>query len=69
MTEPDKIFDAQAFAHALRVRAAERGISGRDAAKEIGVSAATYSRIARGHEPTVTSYLLIKRWIETESDQ
>ncbi|WP_443018152.1 helix-turn-helix domain-containing protein [Sphingobium sp. TCM1] len=41
-----------------------RNVSGREVARSIGISSATYSRVTRGHPPDVETYLRLKRWIE-----
>jgi len=63
----DRIFDQQAFARSLRVRCAELGISGRDAADAAGVSRSTFSRCTRHWPPDVETYLRLCRWIENSA--
>jgi DNA-binding XRE family transcriptional regulator len=52
------------FARNIRVAMAEDGIGCREAAKTIGISPATLSRITRhSKEPTATNYLKIMDWL------
>lgn len=58
------LFDQAAFARSIRIRLAERNITLRDGAKEVGCSHATLCRVASlGKSPDVENYLRIKRWL------
>ena len=57
------LFDQRGFARALRVRCAELGISGRDAADASRVSRSTFSRVTRQYAPDVESYLRLISWL------
>lgn len=50
----------------LRLYRAARGIGVRALAAEIGTSAATLSRIERGHYPDITTWLRIEKWMLNE---
>ncbi len=62
-----KLFDPVLFgAELFQIRTRDRReiLSLRDAAKFIGVSHATLSRVERGYPPTVENYLRIKLFID-----
>ena len=48
----------------LREKRGDRGV--RDAAKEIGISAATLSRVERGHLPDLETFGKICRWLQAD---
>lgn len=50
----------------LRLYRASRGIGVRECAAEIGTSAATLSRIERGHQPDLSTWWRIEAWMLTE---
>lgn len=64
LSRGETMFDQPAFARALRVRAAELGISHRDAADAANVSRSTFSRVTRHYTPDVESYLRLVAWLE-----
>lgn len=59
----DRLFDAKAFATEVRVFMARKHITSREAAREIGCSHATVSRICNGGPPDVENYLRIRKWL------
>lgn len=58
------LFDAKEFGRKLRMKLADLNIDVRSAAKKIGVSPATISRVCCEKSPDVENYLRIKKWIE-----
>lgn len=63
MGERKKRFNPAAFGRNIRVRTAQRNIHMYEAAREIGCSAATLSRICHGKSPSVENYLRIRSWL------
>lgn len=63
-----RLFDADGFARQVRVRIAERHISVREAAAEIGCSHGTVSRVCNCKPPDVENYLRIVRWLEKSEE-
>ena len=57
------LWNAERFARQLRVRIAEKGITRKTAASQIGVSASTVTRVCNGKAPDMESYLRIKQWL------
>lgn len=60
---PIEQFDPKRFGESVRSLLAQRSLSFRNAAVEVGVSSATLNRIARGCMPDVPSYLAVMRWL------
>ncbi len=57
------LFNPSQFSAKVRMRIAERNIDMRTAAKEIGCSHATVSRVSNGKSPDVENYLRIEKWL------
>ncbi len=58
-----RLFNARKFGRTVRGELAAKGLSVRRAAREIGISSATVSRVARGRPPDVESYLRLRLWL------
>jgi transcriptional regulator with XRE-family HTH domain len=56
-------FDTQAFYAALDAQREAKGLSWRQAAKEIGVSSSTFSRLSQGKLPDVENFVAILNWL------
>lgn len=65
MERGEMLFDQAAFARRLRVRCAELGLSGRDAADQARVSRSTFSRVTRCFTPDIETYLRLRAWLDT----
>lgn len=52
------------FSHSLFTERQLRGMSVREAAKQIGISAATLSRCENENTPTLISYINICAWLK-----
>ncbi len=62
MAEP--VFDPVAYSLALRLHIARLRITGREAARQIGVDKSVISRICKhDKEPRIETYLRINRWM------
>jgi transcriptional regulator with XRE-family HTH domain len=60
----EQLFDPAAYSLALRLHLARLRITGREAARRIGVDKSVISRICRhDKEPSVETYLRINRWM------
>jgi len=58
-------FDTQLFAKYLRVKAADLNVTYTDAAKEIGISKATFSRAANGaFLPDIETFAKCCHWLK-----
>lgn len=62
-------WSASEFGQRLRETAAARMFSQRMAAADAGVSVATFNRVARGHEPSVSVYFALKAWMAGQPAQ
>lgn len=60
----ERLFDPQTFAQIVDLRISRQKLSQREAAKQVGISAATMNRVLQGKAPDIETYLRIKRWIE-----
>ena len=58
-----RLFNARTFGRAVSGELMAKGLTVRKAAREIGVSSATVSRVARGKAPDVESYLRLRAWL------
>ncbi len=58
-----RLFNARTFGRAVSGELRAKGLTVRKAAREIGVSSATVSRVARGKAPDVESYLRLRAWL------
>ena len=47
----------------MREKRAAKGLTIQEAAEEVGVSAATFSRVSRGHLPEFEHLLLLAQWV------
>lgn len=62
-------FDRQHFSAAIQYRLLERNISGREAAKEIGISPSTISRLMSGELlPDIESFALVMKWLDMDAN-
>ncbi|MFF1810797.1 multiprotein-bridging factor 1 family protein [Streptomyces sp. NPDC058251] len=60
--------DVQALHAALDAAREERGLSWRQLAKELGVSASTISRMANGLKPDVTGFAAMTTWLRMPAE-
>jgi transcriptional regulator with XRE-family HTH domain len=60
--------DVQSLHAALDAARAERGLSWRQLAKELGVSASTISRMANGLKPDVTAFAAMTTWLRMPAE-
>lgn len=60
--------DVKALHAALDAARAEKGLSWRQLAKEIGVSASTISRMANGLKPDVTAFAAMTTWLRMPAE-
>lgn len=67
MTEGTSV-DVLALHAALDATRAARGLSWRQLAKELGVSASTISRMANGLRPDVTAFAAMTTWLNMSAD-
>lgn len=58
-----QMFKPDEFSKSLRVAIAERNLDMLRAAKEIGCSHSSISRICNGKSPDVENYLKIQKWL------
>jgi len=58
------VFNPEMFARVVRNKLVRKGLSARDAAKLIGLSHATISRVCKGGQPDLETYLKIVRWLD-----
>src|SRR2546429_3723060 len=56
-------FDQQRFFAAIDAKRSGEGLSWRQLAGRLGVSASTFSRMARGHRPDVETFLRLLDWL------
>ncbi|WDA36450.1 helix-turn-helix domain-containing protein [Sphingobium sp. YC-XJ3] len=60
----EPLFDVASYARSVRIALAERNLSLREAAPQIGISHATLHRTAKGNGPCdVETYFRINRWM------
>lgn len=62
-------FDSKLFAATIQSRLLLQGISLRSAAKEIGVSASTLSRVTNGEVPDMENFAAIIHWLDVDVNQ
>lgn len=67
MTEELRV-DVQSLHSALNKAREGRGISWRQLAKDVGVSASTISRMANGLKPDVTAFAAMTRWLKMPAE-
>lgn len=67
MSESPEV-DVKSLHAALDAARAERGLSWRQLAKEIGVSASTISRMANGLKPDVTAFAAMTTWLRMPAE-
>lgn len=60
--------DVRALHAALDAARGEKGLSWRQLAKEIGVSASTISRMANGLKPDVTAFAAMTTWLRMPAE-
>ncbi len=60
--------DVQALHAALDAARAEKGLSWRQLAKDLGVSASTISRMANGLKPDVTAFAAMTTWLRMPAE-
>lgn len=60
--------DVRALHAALDASRIERGLSWRQLAKDIGVSASTVSRMANGMKPDVTAFAAMTTWLRMRAE-
>lgn len=60
--------DVQALHAALDAAREEKGLSWRQLAKELGVSASTISRMANGLKPDVTAFAAMTTWLRMPAE-
>jgi transcriptional regulator with XRE-family HTH domain len=65
----DRVVDVEALYDALDVKRRAHGLSWRDAAGEIGVSASTLTRMAQGASPDVEGFGKMVRWLAVSADE
>lgn len=63
------MFDHKLFCATIQSRLLLRKISLREAAKEIGISASTISRIANGDQPDIETFAALIRWLDVNPGQ
>lgn len=51
----------------LRAIMAEHGLSERKAAKQVGISVSTMSRLLNGKIPDITTFALVVKWLEMDA--
>lgn len=56
------MFDAATFSKSVFDLRQSCGLSLREMAHHVGISAATLSRIERGHKPDIDSFIIICQW-------
>jgi len=61
--------DVQSLHAALDAARAEQGLSWRQLAKELGVSASTISRMANGLKPDVTAFAAMTTWLRLPAER
>lgn len=64
----DKTIDVQRLVGVLDTRIGAEGISWREAARQIGVSASLLSRLRNDQRPDLDAYVLIVRWLGMSAD-
>jgi transcriptional regulator with XRE-family HTH domain len=64
----DRIVDVEALYGALDVKRRAEGLSWRDVATAIGVSASTLTRMAQGASPDVEGFGKMVRWLGVSAD-
>jgi transcriptional regulator with XRE-family HTH domain len=67
MTDSPSV-DVKALHAALEAARLERGLSGRQLAKDIGVSASTISRMANGLKPDVVAFAAMTTWLRMPAE-
>ena len=67
MTE-DRVVDVEALYEALDVKRRSEGLSWRDVATAVGVSASTLTRMAQGASPDVEGFGKMVRWLGVSAD-
>ncbi|MEK6312321.1 MAG: helix-turn-helix domain-containing protein [Curtobacterium sp.] len=67
MTEELRV-DVRALHSALNKAREGRGLSWRQLAKDVGVSASTISRMANGLKPDVTAFAAMTRWLKMPAE-
>ena len=67
-SEPEKLIDAIELGDRVRAKRRSKGLSIRDVADEVGVSAPTISRVERGHLPEREALLKLARWADVRID-
>jgi transcriptional regulator with XRE-family HTH domain len=64
----DRVVDVEALYEALDVKRRADGLSWRDVASAIGVSASTLTRMAQGASPDVEGFGKMVRWLAVSAD-
>jgi transcriptional regulator with XRE-family HTH domain len=67
MSESPEV-DVKSLHAALDAARVERGLSWRQLAKEIGISASTISRMANGLKPDVTAFAAMTTWLRMPAE-
>jgi len=65
---PEGTLDVSALYGALDSRRKGRGVSWRELARELGLSASVFTRLAQGREPELKSYHLMTSWLGVSND-
>src|SRR5207248_9605392 len=66
--QAEVLIDAVDLGDRVRAKRRSKGLSIREAAAEVGVSAPTISRVERGHLPERENLLRLARWAELQID-
>lgn len=69
MAEALPVVDVRALHAALDAARCERGLSWRQLAKELGVSASTISRMANGLRPDVEAFASMTTWLRLPAER
>jgi len=64
----DRVVDVEALYEALDVKRRSEGLSWRDVATAVGVSASTLTRMAQGASPDVEGFGKMVRWLGVSAD-
>ena len=65
----DVSFNDEAFFGAIERRRQAENLSWRQLAKQLNLSASTFSRLARGRRPDVDTFLRLIAWLEMPADR
>lgn len=62
------MFDAKLFLSSIWAKLIGNKISGREAARQVGISASTMSRLLNGETPDINTFALVVKWLQMDAN-